>query len=143
MDDDEEYGEEEEYGDPYAQHMGQECPHDDTMTDGGKTVCRLCGRVLETNNLSLEVTFDSSGGGAIGKFIPAAGRRNRAIGGVSRCECLCCCSPDAMLARDEAAVPCPSPCPNTRLSKDGDPVFPYFWAFVGIIGLVVPMEQRM
>ena len=35
------------------------------------------------------------------------------------------------------------PCPNTGLSKHGDPVFPHFLAFFGTIIFAVPIHLRM
>ena len=35
---------------------------------------------------------------------------------------------------------CCTPCPNTGLSKHGDPVFPHFWAFFGTIVFAVPIQ---
>eukprot|EP00667_Euglena_gracilis_P020231 EG_transcript_21874 len=75
-----------DYGDYGGYGGGADCGHEETCNEGGKTVCKLCGFVLDTNSLTLEVAFESSGGGgstAVGKYIPATGRRNRAIMGVN------------------------------------------------------------
>jgi len=71
--------------DDYAFGEAGGCSHPSTCSEGGRTVCRLCGFVLDSNQLSLEVTFESSGPGAsaVGRYIPTAGRRNRAIAGVT------------------------------------------------------------
>ena len=38
---------------------------------------------------------------------------------------------------------CTPPCPNTGLSKHGDPVFLHFWFFLGTIVLAAPIQHRM
>ena len=36
----------------------------------------------------------------------------------------------------------PPPCPNTGLSKYGDPVFPDVWAFLGTVVFAIPVQWR-